>query len=94
MFRVGINTIESYIICSPVNYLTKSFTEEAEQLYNYFYSEAPFLTAITANDVNNKEKKNISWKKSEIFLGWRKKCWFDYRNSTIDFALNAQEQWI
>lgn len=67
MFRVGINTIESYIICSPVNYLTKSFTEEAEQLYNYFYSEAPFLTAITANDVNNKEKKIYHGKSLKYF---------------------------
>lgn len=54
---------------TPVIDLTKSFTEEAEQLYNYFFhSEAPFLTA---NYVNNNEKK-MSWKKSEIFLGWRK----------------------
>lgn len=28
------------------------------------------------------------------FWDGEKKCWFDNRNSTIDFALNAQEQWI
>lgn len=41
---------------TPVIDVTNFFTEEAEQLYYYFYSEAPFLTAITANDVDNKEK--------------------------------------
>lgn len=28
------------------------------------------------------------------FWDGEKKFWFDNRNSTIDFALNAQEQWI
>lgn len=75
---------------TPVIDLKKSFTEEAEQLYNYFFTQKHHFSLQIMLII---KKKNVMEKVWNIF-GMEKKCWFDYRNSTIDLALNAREQWI